>query len=107
MVDGSLPADILDPVIDEVRLRFIADFPIRCDTAEGAVNRLAESTSDTEALAVLPSLAHRLAGLAGVVGFRRVSTLASELEDLTRRACGGVDECLRGSEFRRRRGRSV
>jgi DNA-binding response OmpR family regulator len=91
MADGSHPADTLDPVIDEVRLRFIADFPIRCDTAEGAVDRLDESTGDTEALAILQALSHRLAGLAGIIGFRRVSTLASELEDLTRRTNGGVD----------------
>ena len=91
MADGSHPADTLDPVIEEVRLRFIADFPIRCDMAQGAVERLAESARDTEALAVLQSLAHRLAGLAGLVGFRRVSTLASELESLTRCANGGVD----------------
>jgi DNA-binding response OmpR family regulator len=91
MADGSHPADTLDPVIDEVRLRFIADFPIRCDTAEGAVVRLVDAPCDTEARAILQALAHRLAGLAGIVGFRRVSTLAAELEDLSRRSPTDID----------------
>ena len=78
MADRSHPAEALDPVVEEVRLRFIADFPMRCDAATGLINH----SSAPESLASLRSLAHRLAGLAGLVGFARVGALASDLETL-------------------------
>jgi DNA-binding response OmpR family regulator len=83
MADGSYPADALDPVIEEVRLRFIADFPMRCDTAVQLINQTLVPTCRVDAVPALRSLAHRLAGLAGLIGFRRVSAHASELEEVT------------------------
>jgi DNA-binding response OmpR family regulator len=90
MADGSHPADALDPVVEEVRLRFIADFPMRCDTAARLIDDSLISTGRDEALGALRSLAHRLAGLSGLIGFRRVSALASDLEEVATR--GGTDE---------------
>ena len=89
MADGSHPADALDPVVEEVRLRFIADFPMRCDTAARLIDDSLVSTGLDEAPGALRSLAHRLAGLSGLIGFRRVSALASELEEVALRGGNG------------------
>ncbi len=78
----SVTADLLDPVIDEVRTRFVADFPLRCDTAATLVDRAVQGESRVTSAQSLRALAHRVAGLAGIIGFRRVSAIASDLEDL-------------------------
>jgi DNA-binding response OmpR family regulator len=72
----------LDQAITEVRTRFIAEFPIRCDTADTLIDRTADETSQRVSAQSLRSLAHKLGGLAGIIGFRRVSALATELEAL-------------------------
>lgn len=79
---GTSVADTLDPVIDEVRMRFVADFPLRCDAAAALVDGAALDTTRLHSAQSLRALAHRVAGLAGIIGFRRVSALASDLEDL-------------------------
>ena len=78
--ESSPSADLLDPVIDQVRTRFVADFPLRCDTASGFIDRCVDPDSREQASTSLRTLAHKLAGLAGIIGFRRVSSLAAELE---------------------------
>lgn len=81
------PLGALDPVILEVRTRFVADFPMRCDAAAELIERAWVADDRAEAARSLRAMAHRLAGLAGIVGFSRVSTLASNLED----AAGSVE----------------
>ena len=73
----------LDQALTEVRTRFIADFPIRCDAADALIDRMADAASRRVSAQALQSLAHKLGGLAGVIGFRRVSALATDLEALT------------------------
>jgi len=81
----SQVTDALDPVIEEVRMRFIADFPLRCDTAAGLLTQSQDTATGAEAAQSLLSLTHRMAGLAGIIGFRRVSALASDLEGMMAR----------------------
>jgi DNA-binding response OmpR family regulator len=78
----ALEAASLDAVITEVRTRFIADFPIRCDAADSLIYRTADVAIQRASAQSLRSLAHKLAGLAGIIGFRRVSALATDLEML-------------------------
>ena len=78
----ALEAAGLDQVITQVRTRFIADFPIRCDSADTLIDRTADATIQRVSAQSLRSLAHKLAGLAGIIGFRRVSALATDLEAL-------------------------
>jgi DNA-binding response OmpR family regulator len=75
----------LDPVIAEVRTRFIADFPLRCDTAASLVENASQPDARAGSARSLRALAHRMVGLAGVIGFSQVSAIASELEDLADR----------------------
>jgi CheY-like chemotaxis protein len=90
MADGPHSADALDPVVEEVRLRFIADFPMRCDAAVRLIDDARRPAGGEEALGALRSLTHRLAGLSGLIGFRRVSALASDLEEVVARGAGGT-----------------
>ena len=83
MADRSHLAEALDPVIEEVRLRFIADFPIRGDAAARLIDQTLDASGALEALNALRSQSHRLAGLAGLIGFVRVGALASDLETLS------------------------
>ncbi len=78
--ESSPAADLLDPVIDQVRTRFVADFPFRCDTASGFIDRSVDPAFRDEASTSLKTLAHKLSGLAGIIGFKNVSSLASDLE---------------------------
>jgi DNA-binding response OmpR family regulator len=78
----ALGAASLDQAITEVRTRFIAEFPIRCDTADTLIDRTADATIQLVSAQSLRTLAHKLGGLAGIIGFRRVSALATELEAL-------------------------
>ena len=64
-----------DEVLHDTRQRFIAAFPAQCDTlAALAQARSVESTGE------IAHLLHRMAGLAGTIGFARVSSAASRLE---------------------------
>ena len=86
-LSDTVPLGALDPFILEVRTRFVADFPVRCDAAAELIERAWVADDRAEAARSLRAMAHRLAGLAGIVGFSRVSTLASNLED----AAGSVE----------------
>jgi DNA-binding response OmpR family regulator len=78
--ESSPAGDLLDPVIDQVRTRFVADFPLRCDTASGLIDRCVDPDHREEASTALKTLAHKLSGLAGIIGFGKVSSVASDLE---------------------------
>ena len=82
----------VDPVIAEVRSRFVAEFPIRFDTATALVDATLDPGSRTESAQALRGLAHRIAGLAGVIGFQRVSLLAADLEGLAWDLAAGTVE---------------
>ncbi len=79
-----------DPVIEEVRARFVADFPLRCDAAARLLVQARADDTRREATSSLRALAHRVAGLAGVIGFRRVSAIASDLEAVIVRGEGAA-----------------
>jgi DNA-binding response OmpR family regulator len=81
----------LDPVLLEVRARFVADFPLRCDRAASLIGDTAAEQTRAASADALRTLAHRLAGLAGMIGFPRVSALASDLELLADPLSGGAD----------------
>ena len=71
--------DELEVALREARERFVAGFAARCDEIERGVAAL---TGGAPPPAALKSIAHRIAGLAGTVGFPAVSREASELETL-------------------------
>src|SRR5687768_5439341 len=79
LVDSAAVND-LDPVMLEVRSRFVADFPIRCDLAASLVDGAIADATREKSSESLRALAHRLAGLSGIVGFPQVSALAADLE---------------------------
>lgn len=83
----SVAANSLEPVMLEVRTRFVADFPIRCDLAASLIDGTLSPETRKDSAESLRALAHRIAGLAGMVGFGRVSALASNLEE----AAGGIE----------------
>lgn len=64
----------------DARQRFVAAFPGLCDSITGLLDRR-RTTPDAER-ASLKSVVHRLAGLAGTVGFPTVSRAAATLEDM-------------------------
>jgi CheY-like chemotaxis protein len=78
----SAAAGSVDTVLDEVRGRFVADFPLRCDEAVDLLDQAREGHGAAEARAALGSVAHRIAGLGGIIGFPRVSDIALQLETL-------------------------
>lgn len=81
-MDAHSPSGAIDPVVAEVRTRFVADFPRRCDTAAALLDATVDLATRDESARALRSLAHHLAGLAGIIGFTQVSTLAADLERL-------------------------
>lgn len=77
MTPGSTPDDEADQALRDSRSRFIAGFSQR----HGAMHTLlGNAGSDATQLKSLREAAHKLAGLAGVVGFPTVSEHASTLE---------------------------
>ena len=74
------PADPDDPeeALREVRSRFIASFPGQCDS----IAALLGDDADAARLEGAHFIVHRLAGLAGLIGFPSVSERATELESL-------------------------
>ena len=76
----SAAANDFDPMMVEVRSRFVADFPIRCDLAASLVEGTTVAATREKSSESLRTLAHRLAGLSGIVGFPQVSALAADLE---------------------------
>ncbi len=87
----SAAANALDPVLLEVRARFVADFPLRCDRAAALVDDTQPAENRLVSAAALRVLAHRLAGLAGMIGFPRVSALATDLEAIADELAAGAD----------------
>ena len=87
----SAAANGLDPVLLDVRARFVADFPLRCDRAAALIDESAGNEKRAESSEALRVLAHRLAGLAGMIGFPRVSTLAGDLQTLAGELANGGD----------------
>ena len=74
---AETPARSSDPnaVLHDTRQRFIAAFPAHCEAlASLAQARSKDSTGE------IAHLLHRMAGLAGTIGFSRVSTAAGRLE---------------------------
>jgi DNA-binding response OmpR family regulator len=66
-----------DAVLHDARQRFIAAFPGQCETLT-ALTRTTEA--DPSAAEGIAQLLHRMAGLAGTLGFVRVSSAAGRLE---------------------------
>jgi two-component system, cell cycle response regulator len=77
---GPTPVDTLDPLISDVRSRFVAEFPMRCDAVAALIAGTDGPDARVESARSLRSIAHRLAGLAGLVGFPTVSERAKDLE---------------------------
>src|SRR5262245_6149755 len=76
---GAAGEDDPERALRDVRGRFIAAFPGRCDSMAAL---LADAAADRARAAGARQIAHRLTGLAGTVGFPTVSARAAELEAL-------------------------
>ena len=73
--------DDLDHALATARQQFIADFSARC----AALQELIDSAApDAATIDRLVQLAHRTAGVGGMVGFSDVSARAAALEDIAR-----------------------
>jgi len=68
-------------VLDEAREDFVATFAARCDHLGLLVDNVREPGAG-EAMASLTEAVHRLAGLAGTIGFPTISLRAFDLENL-------------------------
>ena len=75
----------LQQILTDTRRRFVASFDAQSDSIRLLVEQVA-SFGPQGPVAALTHLVHRLAGLAGTIGFPTVSTRASELEALLGRA---------------------
>ena len=75
----------LQQVLTDTRRRFVTSFDAQSDSIRLLVEQVA-SFGPGGPVAALTHLVHRLAGLAGTIGFPTVSARASELEGLIRRA---------------------
>src|SRR5687767_15362566 len=75
----------LQQILTDTRRRFVASFDAQSDSIRLLVEQVA-SFGPQGPVAALSHLVHRLAGLAGTIGFPTVSTRASELEVLIGRA---------------------
>jgi two-component system invasion response regulator UvrY len=73
--------DALQRGLDETRRRFGATFPAQCDSIRGLVDKAAASGRPGP-VGALQQILHRLAGLAGTIGFPKISARASELHAL-------------------------
>src|SRR5262249_29397671 len=76
---GAAGEDDPERALREVRGRFIAAFPGRCDSVAAL---LADAAADQARAEGARQIAHRLTGLAGAGGFPTVSARAQELEAL-------------------------
>jgi len=72
-----------------VRLKFVSDFPAQCSSLTQFIDRTASPAAAEERTA-LARLAHRMAGLAGMLGLPSVSSRAKELEELVLSAEGAL-----------------
>ena len=67
--------------LDESRRRFGATFPVQCDAIRRLVDRAA-ALGRPGPFGALQQIIHRLKGLAGTIGFPKISARASELQAL-------------------------
>ncbi len=74
----------LQQVLSDTRQRFVTTFPAQWDSIRILVDQVA-SFGLQGPVAALTHLVHRMAGLAGTIGFPTISTRASELELLIAR----------------------
>jgi DNA-binding response OmpR family regulator/GGDEF domain-containing protein len=66
--------------VRRARASFVEDCPVLLDAARAAVAGLATGPANPSALQEVRAVAHRLAGVASLVGFPTVAALAAELE---------------------------
>ena len=83
MSEADPPNDLDDPAlaVREARQRFVAAFSSRCEAMVSLVDG-ARSGDAAGSATGLRQIAHKLAGLAGTVGFPATGTVASEIEVL-------------------------
>jgi DNA-binding response OmpR family regulator len=102
----DLPEDDPDhplAVLREVRDRFVTTFAARCEAVEHLTERVAQD-SQNGPLPALRQIVHRLAGLAGTIGFTGVSLEAAALEALLQAAPEhGLDRQAAAETLRRLR----
>jgi two-component system cell cycle response regulator len=91
----------LQQILTDTRRRFVASFDAQSDSIRLLVEQVA-SFGPQGPVAALTHLVHRMAGLAGTIGFPSISTRASELEALIGRpgaldavAARGLAEAIR------------
>ena len=85
---GSSPHP-LQRGLEDTRRRFAATFPAKCDSIRGLVDKAAALARPGPSGA-LQQILHRLAGLAGTIGFPKISARTSELQALVIRAGSGA-----------------
>ncbi|MDQ3069027.1 MAG: response regulator [Acidobacteriota bacterium] len=91
--------DDLESVLQETRQRFIARFPGQCDAIEVLIDD-ASAGASAGAIAELRQVAHRLAGLAGTLGFPVLSLHAGRLELACAKRTPGFDSASARAELR-------
>jgi two-component system, cell cycle response regulator len=79
MITGSSKPQTPDDIYRDTRQRFIAAFPAQCDSLSAIAY-----AGDAAGYGAARHTVHRLAGLAGMLGFGRVGDRASQIEDLLR-----------------------
>ena len=87
------PPDSLQRSLDETRQRFVATFVAQCDSIRIRVDKVV-ALGRRGPVGALKQIVHRLGGLAGTIGFPKISARASELEDLVGGAGSGVFDAL-------------
>ena len=93
MIGAAAPATSdIGRVLEETRAQFVNAFSSQCDTIAQVAGAAADSAWSALAINVL----HRMAGLAGTIGFPQVSTRAAELEDGLRASALDADQVRAG-----------
>jgi len=85
-------ANDIGRVLQETRAQFVNAFSSQCDTIGHSAGAAADSTASALAINVL----HRMAGLAGTIGFPQVSIKAAALEDGLRASSLDADQVRAG-----------
>jgi len=80
MAEEADGRDDPESALRDVRARFIAAFPGRCDSIQALIT--ADDATDVARIGGARQIVHRLTGIAGTVGFPTVSARAAELESL-------------------------
>ncbi len=79
----------LQRVLDETRQRFVDSFDAQLASIRALIEQV-DSLGTSGAVAELTHVAHRLAGLAGTIGFPTISARASDLERMMDSVSGGA-----------------